>query len=73
MEAQEVDAVSEWEDLCLPVELKAPGLQMGRDLPPGFTQGGLVVGDDVEVIHVAPVVFEAQHFLDKMIELVQIQ
>ena len=73
VEAEEVDTISERKDLCLSVKLKAPGFQMGRDLPPRLTQGGLVFGDDVEVIHVAPVIFEAQHFLDKMIELVQIQ
>ncbi len=72
VEAEEVDAVLQWEDLRLVVQPQAEGLDALLDLLQDPTELQLVAADDVEVVHV-PAVHEAEIVAQPVVEVVEVE
>lgn len=71
VEAEEVDAILEREDLRLAVQPQAEGLDVVLDLLQDPAEQQLVAADDVEVVHVSAV-GEAEVVAQPVVEVVQI-
>lgn len=67
MESQEVQTVPQWEDVGLAVELEAPGREVFLDASPGLLENGLVLVDEVEIVHVPAVIPYPQDLFDEMV------
>lgn len=72
MEAEEVDAVLEREDLRLAVQAQAQRLDVLLDPLEDLPEQQLVAADDVEVIHVTAI-DEAEVIPQPVVEVVQIE
>ena len=72
MEAEEVDAVLQREDLRLFVQPQAEGCDVRLDLLEDAPELQLVAVDDVKVVHV-PAIHEAEIVAQPVVELVQIE
>lgn len=72
MEAEEVDAVLEREDLRLAVQAQAQRLDVRLDLLEDLPEQQLVAADDVEVVHVTAI-DEAEVIPQPVVEVVQIE
>ena len=72
MEAEEVDAVLQREDLRLFVQPQAEGCDVRLDLLEDAPELQLVAVDDVKVVHI-PAVNEAEVIAQPVVELVQIE
>lgn len=71
MEAEEVDAILEREDLRLAVQAQAQRLDVRLDLLEDLPEQQLVAADDVEVVHVTAI-DEAEVIPQPVVEVVQI-
>ena len=67
MEPKEVQAVPQREDVGFAVELKAPGRKVFLDAAPGILEHGLVLVDEVEVVHVPAVIPYPQDLFDEVV------
>ena len=72
MEAEEVDAILQREDLRLAVQAKAERLDVCLDLFEDLPEQQLVAADDVEVVHVTAI-DEAEVIPQPVVEVVQIE
>ena len=72
MEAEEVDAILEREDLRLAVQAQAQRLDVLLDPLEDLPEQQLVAADDVEVIHVTAI-DEAEVIPQPVVEVVQIE
>lgn len=72
MEAEEVDAILEREDLRLAVQAQAQRLDVRLDLLEDLPEQQLVAADDVEVVHVTAI-DEAEAIPQPVVEVVQIE
>lgn len=72
VEAQEVQAVAQREDVCLLIQLQPALGQVLPDHHQGLLQPLLALADDVEVVHISAVIPEAQLLFAEVIQLIQI-
>lgn len=71
MESQKINTVPQREDGGFLVQLKAVTVHERPHIPENALQFPLVRTDDVEIIHVSAIVFDAVLFFDDVVELVQ--
>ena len=71
MESQKINTVPQRENGGFLVQLKAVTVHEHPHIPENALQFPLVRTDDVEIIHVSAIVFDAVLFFDDVVELVQ--
>lgn len=71
MESQKINTVPQRENGGFLVQLKAVTVHERPNIPENALQFLLVRTDDVEIIHVSAIVFDAVLFFDDVVELVQ--